>query len=418
MSYTPSPLKRLLHGARRVAAKKWLSKQKAIQIGITGSQGKTNTTRLIAEVLKKSAPIIVTDKNLDTVYNVPITALKVQPSTKYAIFELGIDHLGEMESYLEVVKPTIGIITGISPVHADSEHLGSVKNIIKEKRKLIESLPPIGYAILNYDDDTIRNMATHTKARVIFYGNDKKAEVWGDTVSVSLDGTHFTLHDEKNTFEINTPLIGKHHIYTIMATYIVNRILGEPIKTFLETVSSVKPLHRRMSLEKGPMGTLLLDDSLRANPASTASGLATFAEIPYSNGKKIAILGEMGELGDYAIDKHKEIGKLLATLEIDWFVGIGPLQKYAVEEAVKSGFAKDHAVWTENVFEAVDRLKKIIKKDDFLYLKGSVLRHVERVLLLLENHEVGCTVNNCPFYHHCLKCPYLKTGYQNFLPHT
>ncbi len=415
MSYQPHLHKKIYHAARHFIAGLWLSKQNVIQIAITGSQGKTNTTKLIYEMLNKYAPTVVTDINLDTIYNVPITALHVSPKTKYALFELGIDHPGEMDSYLKIVKPNIAIITGISPVHADSSHLGSLENIIYEKRKLIESLAPSGYAILNHDDEHVRKMSLHTKGRIIFYGTRKEADIWVENVSVSLQGTHFTLHDKTKTYELSTKLIGKHHIYTIMAAYAVQKILNLPENTFIEAVSASKPLHRRLSVEKGPMDTILLDDSLRANPASTASGITTLSEIIYVGGRKIAVLGEMGELGDYAVGEHKKIGTLLSSQPIDWFIGIGPLQKYTIEEAIASGLSPNRALWAENVFVAAELLKKILKKGDMLYLKGSVLRHVERVILLLEKNEVACTVINCPFYNHCSKCSYLKSGYQNLI---
>ena len=111
----------------------------AIQIAVTGSQGKTNTARMIGETLKTIGKTVVTDIDLDTVYNVPITALKIAPWTDFAVFELGIDHQKEMNLHLQIVKPKIAIVTGISSVHTDKEHLGSLENLIFEKRKLLEA---------------------------------------------------------------------------------------------------------------------------------------------------------------------------------------------------------------------------------------------------------------------------------------
>lgn len=147
MSYTPPPHKKAYHDTRRTIAKLWMHLMHPIQIGITGSQGKTSTTKIITAVARHLGPTVSTDTNLDTNFNVPITALKINPFTKYVVWELGIDHPGEMERHLEIAHLDIGIETGISPVHTDAEHMGSLETLIKEKRKLIESLSPDGITL-------------------------------------------------------------------------------------------------------------------------------------------------------------------------------------------------------------------------------------------------------------------------------
>lgn len=365
MTYKPPFYKQLFHSVRRFLAKHWLSLQPALQIGLTGSQGKTNTTYVLAKVLASFGNTVVSDINLDTIYNVPITALHVMPWTRFALFELGIDHSKEMDLHLEIVKPRVAVITGIAPVHTDKEHLGSLANVIKEKRKLIEALPKNGFAILNYDDKHVRSMASYTKANIIWYGTDKKnCEIYvdPDTIRVSLEGTSFKLFSDT----ISTKLIGKHHIYTIMAVIAVLKTIKKSIP--LKILETVEPLPGRMSVEKGPMETVLLNDSLRANPASMKSGLETFAEIPYTKGRKIAVLGEMGELEKPA-EEHRKIIELIKTLKIDFVITIGGL------------YPKSPDIFHEkDVFEGTNILKKILRKGDFIYLKGSLYKGVARVL--------------------------------------
>jgi len=446
MSNKPNQLKQLFHSARRFISKHWLNLQPAIQIAITGSQGKTNTAQLIYKILSSKNPTTVTDINLDTNYNIPITALKVCPWTKYVVFELGIDKPGEMSRHLEIVKPKIAVITGISPVHTDKNHLGSLENLILEKRKLIEALPKNGVAILNGDDENVKKMAKHTKAQVIFYGLNEDNDIQAKNISLSLEGLSFELFARKTGVEmagvrdslpagrqarnevstggreietgpailkIKTKLIGKHHVYNILAAYAVYRTLGfQDNQSFQKIIESIQPLSGRMSLENGPLGTKILNDSLRANPASTASGLQTLSEIKYTQGRKIAVLAEMGEL-ENPKEEHQKIGQLVAGLKINYIVGIGPLQKNVTAEAVKNGFTQENIFWVNNVADAAKVLKKIIKKGDLIYLKGSLMRHVERVLLILEGRKVGCQTIICPFYRHCLKCQFLQKGYTN-----
>lgn len=439
MAYQPNQLKQSFHRTRRFLAKHWLSLQPVIQIAITGSQGKTSTTQLIYKVLSSKYPTAVTDINLDTIYNVPITALKVGWWTKYVVFELGIDKPDEMSRHLEIVKPKIAVITGISPVHTDKEHLGSLENLILEKRKLIEALPKNGIAILNGDDDNVRKMAKHAKARVIFYGLGENNDIQAKNINLSLEGLSFEIVinitgpvsiffppvltslravgipkiSTPVILRIKTKLIGRHHVYNILAAYAVYRALGfQDNRSFQNVVESTIPLPGRMSFEDGPLGTKVLNDSLRASPASTISGLQTLSEIKYTKGRKIAVLAEMGEL-EKAKEEHQKIGQYVADLKINYLITIGPLQKNVAVEAIKNGFTKENVFSVNNVNEAANVLKKIIKKDDLIYLKGSLMRHIERVLLILEGKEVGCQTIVCPFYHHCPECQFLKKGFYN-----
>ena len=239
MSYKPNILKNVFHNMRRKAAYVWLKFQPATQIAITGSQGKTSTTRIIVEVVKEvvKANVISTDINLDTIYNIPITALRVSPKIDYAIFEVGIDHKDEMKKHLEIIDPIISVLTGISSVHSDSTHLGSLKNIIKEKEFLIKALNKKGYAVLNYDDKNVRDIGKRSKARIIWFGGNKgRCKIFldkKDKVLLSIKKTEFIFYDGNKKIHIETPLIGKHHIYNIMAAYgVLKAIYHLKHKTF------------------------------------------------------------------------------------------------------------------------------------------------------------------------------------------
>lgn len=327
-----------------------------------------------------------------------------------------------------------------------------------------------GVAILNYDDENVRKMASFTKAKVIFYGSDKKnCQYYFDknSVKVSFDGTSFRVychpsssdsegkfisgsrnchpelvsgsyhnlkrdtetcltagrqvqHDKKiiNSFIISTKLIGLHHPYNLTAVFAVLKTLfpnNPKIDSIFATiVSKIEPLRGRMNIEKGPLETVLLNDSLRANPKSTDEGLKTFYHIKYApschpefisgshiikNPRKIAILGVMGELYD-PIKEHKKTAKTLIQYPPDIVVGVGEYRKYTIDEAKKLGFPKNRAFFAKDIFEAAEILKKIIKPGDFLYLKSSLLRNLWRIIKILNNQSVCCKEEFCP-YEHC-----------------
>jgi len=403
-------LKKIFHSTRRIIAKTWLKLNPQITvIGITGSYGKTNTTRAITQVLGEKFKTLQTDLNLDTNYNLPITLLKIRPWHQKAVLEYGVDHLNEMDFHLSLVRPQIVVLTGLNPTHADKEHLGSLENIIREKKKLLLSLPKNGLAILNGDDQLVRSMAEDLQTKVVFYGiSKKKADFWAEKVEVDFNGTSFLLGYGNKKVRIKTGLIGRHFVQNCLAAAAIGINQGLSLGQIKRGLAKLKPLTGRLNIEKGPLGTILLNDSLRANPASTLAGLQTLADLP-TKGRRVAILGEMGELGDLAEIEHQRIGQKVAALEIDFFIGVGPLQKLATQQALVSGLKKEQVFWAKDVLEAAKILKKILKKDDLFYLKGSLLKHMERILLLLKNKKVDCGVISCHNYKQCDLCSKLKS---------
>ena len=402
------PWKQPFHQARRILAKLWLKFHPQITIiGITGSFGKTNTTRAITSVLSEKYKTLQTDLNLDTVYNLPITLLKLRPWHQKLILEYGVDHQNEMDFHLSLVKPSIAVVTGINPTHSDQELLGSLAGVIKEKGKLLEALPKDGLAILNWDDENVRQMAQQTKAKIIWYGTSSKADFWAEKIKINFSGTSFLLHEKDGIHQLQTGLVGRHFVHECLAAAVVGRNQGLNWQEINRGLAKLKPLPGRASIEEGPKGSILINDALRANPASTIAGLQLLVDLS-TKGKRIAVLGEMGELGALAEESHREVGKKAAELEIDFLICVGPLQKYTAEEAIKGGMDKEKIFWVPEVNQAAAILEKILKPGDLFYLKGSLLRHLERVKLILEGKTVGCQLNLCHSYQQCDACPNLK----------
>ena len=409
-----SDWKQPFHQARRLLAKLWLKFNPQLTIiGITGSYGKTNTTRAIATVLSQKHKVIQTDLDLDTIYNLPITILKLRPWHKKLVLEMGVDHKNEMDFHLSLVKPSIAVVTGINPTHSDPELLGSLEGVIEEKRKLLQILPKDGLAILNWDDENVRKMARFTKAKVLKYGTSPKCDFWADKIKVDFSGTSFLLHFKDKKFAIKTGLVGRHFVHECLAAAAAGINQGLTWAQIKNGLGKLKPLAGRLSIEKGPKGTVLINDSLRANRASTIAGLQVLADLPTlraAQGRRIAVLGEMGELGELAQEEHRRVGKEVAGLKIDYLVSVGPLQKLTAVEAIKSGMKKNQVFWVENVAQAARILERLLSVGDLFYLKGSLLRHMERILLILNGEGVGCKITSCHFYHQCPSCPYLKMG--------
>ena len=379
-------MKSTYQNVKRILAKIWLLGHKNVDvIGVTGSYGKTNVTSAIASVLSRKFKVLQTDLNLDTIYNIPITVLKLGSQQKL-VLEYGIDKPGEMNYHLFVAKPKIAVITGITPVHADSSHLSSLENIIKEKSKLAAAVPKNGWVIVNWEDQLSRGVANVARGKVMFYGKNRhKCDLWASHVKVDFKGTTFKLNFQGQSHNVKIPLVGRHHVFTALAAAAVGLSSGLKWREIYSGLSALKPLDGRGNIEPGPKETIILDDSRRANPASTIAGLQTLADLPAK--RKIAVLGEMGELGKYEEEGHRGVGQKAAETKPDYLICVGPATKYIVEEA-KKGIKKDRVIWTKDVFEAAGVLAGILQKGDLWYLKGSLLKHLERIPLILDGKDV------------------------------
>ncbi len=378
--------KSIFHNLRRIAAKFWLIIHPKVEIiGVTGSYGKTNTTAAIFHILAQKFKVLSTDLNLDTRFNIPITVLKLGEHEKL-VLEYGIDRLGEMNHHLFVTKPRIAVITGITPVHADKEHLGSLQNIIKEKSKLVAAVPKNGWVLINWDDQLARQIAEVARGQVIFFGRNRyHCEFWASHIKTSFKGTSFKLHFRGSSHLVKTPLIGKHSVSIALAAAVVGSVCGMKWREILAGLKDLTPLDGRGNIEPGPKRSILVNDARRANPASTVAGLQLLADLTAK--RRIAVLGEMGELGDYEEEGHRSVGRKAAQTKPDYLICVGSATKFIAEEAEK-GMKKDKVVWVKDVFEAAGVLNGLLREGDLWYLKGSLLKHLERIPLIIEGKDV------------------------------
>jgi UDP-N-acetylmuramoyl-tripeptide--D-alanyl-D-alanine ligase len=405
-------VKKFFHHIRHRAAAIWLNgfRTRTIQIAITGSYGKTSTTNAIYQALSAVHPTIRTDTNLDTIYNVPITALRVRSRHRFAVFELGIDSRNEMDFHLRIVRPAISVVTGITPVHSDEKHAGSLEHLIQQKGRIIEVLGPNGTAILNADDPEVRAMSGRTQARVLWYGAGEGCDYRIRDVVLSLSGSAFTIYTPRGEIRVETRLLGAHHAANLAAAAAVAHLAGLSNDVIRTAFGALEPLSGRFSVETGPNGLTLINDTLRANPASTTAGLRYLEEIGAAQ-RTIAVLGEMGELGDHAISGHREVGVAAAQAGPDLLITVGNLTRHTAEAARQEGLPDERVHAVDSVHAAAALLTEHGRPGDVIYLKGSLMRHMERIPMILAGQTVGCRVIACPFYHQCPECEYLIGGY-------
>jgi UDP-N-acetylmuramoyl-tripeptide--D-alanyl-D-alanine ligase len=343
-------------------------------IGITGSVGKSSTKELTAAVLERDFVILKNEGNLNNEIGLPLTLLELEPKHERAVLEMGMYALGEITRLAELAQPIVGVITNVGPVHL--ERMGSIDTIAEAKSELVQALPSSGTAILNFDDPRVLAMRDKTRARVMTYGLDPQADVWADEiVSEGLEGIHFTLHYRNEDFHIQVPLLGRHSVHTSLRAAAVGLAEGMSWDHILEGLQDRRAQLRLVAVP-GPNSSTILDDSYNASPASMIAALNLLAEL---SGRKIAMLGDMLELGEYEDEGHRMVG-LRAIDAADVLITVGGLGQMIAREALDNGMPPERVKVCRTNEEATEYLDTIVQPGDMILIKGSRGLHMEDIV--------------------------------------
>lgn len=362
-------------------ARFWRRKINVRVIGITGSVGKSTTKEVVSDVLDQRYRTLKNPGNLNNEIGLPITLLRLSSGYQAAVLEMGFYVPGEIAFLCDLALPHVGVITNVGTVHA--ERAGSQEAIARGKAELVEALPPApeGIAILNYDDPWVREMALKTSARVFFYGLDPQADLWADQVEgLGLEGIRFRLHYRAETLYFRVPLIGRHSVHTALRAAAVGLVEG---LTWQEIVDGLRSGHSQLRLVavRTKNGALILDDTYNASPESTLAALNLLEDL---GGRKVAVLGDMLELGPYEVRGHEMVGVRAAEVA-DELVTVGVLGRIIAEAALQAGLNASAITRLEDTQQAIDFLKHRLNKDDVVLVKGSRGMHMDRIVAGLEH---------------------------------
>jgi UDP-N-acetylmuramoyl-tripeptide--D-alanyl-D-alanine ligase len=349
-------------------------------IGITGSVGKSTTKELIAEVLSTRYRTLKSPGNLNNEIGLPLTVLRLSSGHQRAVMEMGFYVPGEIAFLCDIALPQVGVLTNIGTVHA--ERAGSQEAIARGKAELVQALPPApeGVAILNFDDPWIRKMEEKTKARVFFYGLSSEAHLWADqVVGLGLDGIRFRMHYQGETLHVKIPLIGRHSVHTALRAAAVGLVEGMNWQEILEGLSQGHN-QLRLAVVRSENGALLLDDTYNASPESMLAALNLLDEI---DGRKVAVLGDMLELGPYERGGHEMVG-LRAGQVAQVLVTLGERAHIIAEAARRAGMKKTNIFEFEDIAPLMDWLKSNLMKEDVVLIKGSHGLRMDRITASLE----------------------------------
>jgi UDP-N-acetylmuramoyl-tripeptide--D-alanyl-D-alanine ligase len=360
----------------------WRRKLPQIRIvGITGSVGKSTTKELVADVLAQRYRTLRNPGSLNNETSLPLTLFRLSEGYERAVIEMGFYVPGEIAFLCDLALPQVGVITNIGTVHA--ERAGSQEAIALGKSELVQALPPAsqgGVAILNYDDPWVRPMAEKTQAQVFYYGLDPAADLWADSIEgLGLDGIRFRLHYHSEDLTLRVPLIGQHSVHTALRAAAVGLVEG---LTWEEIISGLQQgnTQLRLAAVQSINGALLLDDSYNASPESVLAALNLLSEL---QGRKIAVLGEMRELGQYEQAGYDLVGRRVAEVA-DILVTVGDRSRLIAETALRSGFSKARITSLPDVPEAIEFLLQFLHQGDVCLVKGAHGMAMGRIVTALE----------------------------------
>jgi len=354
-----------LHALQKLSAD-WRQKFPACRaIGVTGSVGKSSTKELIASVLVQRYKLLKSEGNLNNEIGLPLVLLQMNDTHERAVLEMGMYARGEIRDLCAIARPSIGVVTNIGPTHL--ERLGTLENIAAAKAELIEALPDDGCAILNGDDPLVRAMETKTHARKFFYGLDSRNDLWANEIeSNGLEGISFAAHSRDEHLHVRVPLLGRHSVHTALAAASVGLVEGlswDEITRGLRDVSA----QLRLIAVKGEKGTTILDDTYNSSPASALAALNLLSEL---SGRKVAVLGDMLELGAYERDGHTLVGGRAAQV-VDALIAVGARGKWIGDAAADAGLSRQNIFYADGNARAVEILRAVMQAGDVILIKGS-----------------------------------------------
>lgn len=310
-------------------------------VAVTGSAGKTSTRALIATVLEQKYNVLQTEKNFNNEIGLPRTLLQLTKEHGVCVVELGMRGLGQIKELADIAEPTVGVVTNVGKSHI--ELLGSQVQIARAKGELVEALGSDGTAVLNQDDKRVAAMAGKCKGKVVGFGIINDAPVMAGTIKNSEKGLSFTCRCFDQVIDVHMAVIGTHNVYNALAAVAVGRLLGLSEHQMQKGLAEYKGVPMRQELVNID-NVVFVNDAYNANPASMKEAVDTLVTL--TGGRKIAVLGGMLELGDWAEKEHEKIGTYLADKKVDVLIALGDEARFMAKAAKAAGMNEVYTVTT------------------------------------------------------------------------
>ena len=345
-------------------------------VQVTGSAGKTTTKEMIAAVLNQHFSTLKTQANFNNAIGTPLTLLNLSPAHQAAVIETGMNHFGEIRDLGEMVRPTVAVITNVGDAHI--ENLGGTRQgILQAKCEIFENLQPVGLAVLNGDDELLSGLALPFET--VLCGRHERCGVRVTNVAEhGIEGVTCTVTTKRDVYEVSIPSPGAYMIYPAAMAIAIGEHLGLTKVELLSGIAAYRPVGSRMHLVRCSGDRIIIDDCYNANPQAMAEALRILAQTEHP--RRMAVLGDMGELGDLTEQAHRDIGELTRTLGLDTVVAVGPKAK-AIQDA------NPDALWFPTVAEALPAIRAAFTTGTAVLVKASHAMHFTDIVKDLESTE-------------------------------
>jgi UDP-N-acetylmuramoyl-tripeptide--D-alanyl-D-alanine ligase len=346
-----------------------------VVVGVTGTNGKTTTKEMLASILSVRGPVLKNEGNLNNEIGVPLTLLNLNDTHWAAVVEMGTSAPGEIARLAEIAAPGTGIITNIGPGHLET--LGSLEGVARAKAELVHALPADGKAILNVDDPYLKDTLGAAGDRAVTFGMAPGAAITASDINETADGVGFQLVTPTGDVAVKLPALGSHNVYNALAAAGAAWSLGLTLAEIADGLASYHPAKMRMEVISYA-GARIINDAYNANPASMAAALNALVSI--REGRRIAVLGDMLELGPAAKKAHYDVGRLAGAVGYALLILVGRHAHDAARGARDAGMPGDNILIVKGPDEAAAVLAEWIRPGDHVLVKGSRSMRMERVV--------------------------------------
>lgn len=334
-------------------------------IAITGSSGKTSTKDIVANVVAQKYNTLKTQGNYNNQIGLPLTLLKLKDH-EAVVVELGMNQLKEIEILSKIAKPTIAVITNVGTSHIGN--LGSRENILKAKLEILEGMQPNGTLIINNDNDLLHKwQQKNTATKVKTFGIDNQSDLMAQNIQLEETGSTYQLAN--TTTKVKVPVGGKHFVYNSLCAITVGQLLDISLPDILTGIQNFELTKRRMDVRKNSNQVTIINDSYNANYDSVKAAIEYLAEIKAN--RKIAILGDMLELGEFSKELHEKVGEEIVKQKIDFLLTVGEEAKNIVKKAIQLGMKPENTHILETTKQAIEMLNQMLQPEDVLLIKAS-----------------------------------------------
>ncbi len=344
-------------------------------VAITGSVGKTTTKEMTAALLGTRGPVLKTEGNLNNRYGLPLSLLRLRPEHTAAVLELGMSAPGELRQLSDVARPDLAVITRVGPVHL--EFFPSIDAIAAAKAEVLEGLRPQGAAVLNGDDERVRRIGEGFRGRVVWFGRDRRFDVSAESWRGTGFGMRFDLRVGGRAVDVALPLAGPHFVSNFLAAAAVAHALGIRPESMVEAATHMAPARHRGEVVRLGEGVVLLDDCYNSSPDALEAAVTALSLLPGQ--RRVAVLGDMLELGETGPALHREAGRALAG-RVDVVVGVGTLARELLEGAREAGTPAASLHFFADASEAAGGVAAGIGQGDAVLVKGSRGIKLEKVV--------------------------------------